>query len=181
MATTPAAGKIKRAGKTQRLDETPSSPVLVGEIVKAKQEIARAKSKGGRPTLYSQDLAYEICEGIVEGKSLRKILSDDGMPSIATVFRWLDENEWFRDNYMRAKDNQADTNAEDIQELVADVRSGKIDPQSARVAGDLLKWSSSKLKPKKYGDKLDLTSDGKQMPAPIISIAAVPQNKEINS
>lgn len=219
----------KRAGKTQRLDETPSSPVIdevkiinanhphagehviiTNETLSTGQRIARltdcqhgtaqcgvssadvdvpfskpgkseaVKNKGGRPTKFSKELAFDICEGIVEGKSLRIILSQEGMPSIATVFRWLDENEWFRDNYTRAKDNQADTNAEDIQELVADVRSGKIDPQSARVAGDLLKWSSSKLKPKKYGDKLDLTSDGKQMPAPIISIAAVPQQEKLN-
>jgi hypothetical protein len=103
------------------------------------------------------------------------------MPHIATIFNWHRSVDGFLEQYMRAKEEQADTNAEDLQEIVDEVRKGILDPQSARVAADILKWTSSKLKPKKYGDKLDLTSDGKQMPAPIISIAAVPQNKEINS
>jgi hypothetical protein len=116
---------------------------------------------------------------IIEGRSLRSICREDGMPYIATVFRWLDENDWFKEQYIRAKDNQADTNAEDIQELVHEVRTGKIDPQAARVAGDLLKWSSSKLKPKKYGDKLDVTSDGKALPTPILGGFTVDNNSNM--
>lgn len=103
------------------------------------------------------------------------------MPHIATIFNWHRSVPGFLEQYTRAKDEQADTNAEDLQEIVDEVRSGRLDPQSARVAADILKWSSSKLKPKKYGDKLDLTSDGKQLPTPIIGLAMPPQNKEINS
>lgn len=142
---------------------------------------AKPVDKGGRPSSYTKEIGDEICARITEGQSLRKICRDDHMPSLATIFNWQRSVPGFLEQYTRAKDEQADTNAEDLQEIVEEVRSGKLDPQSARVAADILKWTSSKLKPKKYGDKLDLTSDGKQLPTPIISIAAAPETKEINS
>lgn len=194
MATTPAAKK--RAGKIQRLDETPSSPVLVhgytdpkinqeladrgqkimdignehleavvATIVNKKDEIA--KNKGGRPTLYNDELSYTICERIVEGDSLRSICKEDDMPAISTVFMWLDTKPEFLDRYTRAKDNQADTNTEDIQHLAKRVIAGEVEPQAARVAIDAYKWTASKLKPKKYGDKIDMTSGGEKI-APVL-------------
>ena len=33
--------------------------------------------------------------------------------------------------------------------------------QAVKLKADNLKWSMSKMKPKKYGDKVDVTSDGK--------------------
>lgn len=159
----------KRAGKTQRLDDTPSSPVLVkATIVKKANELA--KNKGGRPSLFTQALADEFCSRIADGKSMRRVCLDEDMPSKVTIFSWFTTHEEFLNQYTRAKEASADAHADDIQDIAADVLKGNIDPQAARVAGDLLKWTASKLKPKKYGDKLDLTSDGKQMPAPIISI-----------
>jgi hypothetical protein len=179
MATTPAAGKTKRAGNTQRLDETPSSPVLVeAVIVKKKEELAKAI---GRPSGYTQDIANEFCSRIADGLSMRRICMDEDMPSKKTIFNWFETHEEFLHQYTRAKEASADAHADDIQDIADDVLKGRLDPQAARVAGDLKKWTASKLKPKKYGDKLDLTSDGKQMPAPIISIAAVPQQEKLDA
>jgi len=149
------------------------------ELDKAIAETLKPKLTG-RPSSYTDEVGDEICARITEGQSLRKICRDDHMPSLATIFNWLRVQPIFLEQYTRAKENQADTNAEDIQELIEEVRTGVLDPQAARVAGDLLKWSSSKLKPKKYGDKLDLTSDGKQLPQPIISIAT-PKDDDNNS
>lgn len=94
------------------------------------------------------------------------------MPSVVTVFAWLRKHESFLNQYTRAKEEQADTNAEDIQQLAYDVRDGNVDPQAARVAGDLLKWTASKLKPKKYGEKIDHTTNGKDLPTPIIDLGS---------
>ncbi len=121
----------------------------------------------GRPSKYSDYLALLICEQIVEGKSLRTICQADDMPSIPTVFAWLDKYPEFLNRYARAKDQSADTLTEDIHKLAWAAVNGEIDPQAARVAIDAFKWTASKLKPKKYGDKLDLTTAGKELPTPI--------------
>jgi hypothetical protein len=126
------------------------------------------KNLGGRPTIFNKELAWEICEDIIDGRSLRSICREDGMPGLSTVFKWLDEDPWFLEQYTRAKDNQADTNTEDIQDLAKRVVSGEVEPQAARVAIEAYKWTASKLKPKKYGDKIDMTTNGKDMPTPIL-------------
>lgn len=100
--------------------------------------------------------------------SLRKVCERDDMPNKITVLRWLRDDKEFCAQYTRAKEDSADSLADDIQDLADDVLKGKYDPQAARVAGDLKKWSASKLKPKKYGDKLDLTSDGEKLPTPLL-------------
>jgi|SRR5690349_8869255 len=128
----------------------------------------------GRPTLYSQDLADAICERLADGESLRAICSDDGMPNRATVFRWLGADEAFRDQYARAREEQAETLADEIVSIAdeGDTKSliGGDDETIVvydatavsrnRLRIDARKWVASKLKPKKYGDKVDVTHGG---------------------
>lgn len=100
------------------------------------------------------------------------------MPSATTVFNWLldDDKKEFLEHYVRAKDIQTDQMFEELMEIAYEsdnVILGNDKSDSARVQAkklqvDTLKWVLSKQKPKKYGDKLDLTSDGKQLPAPIL-------------
>ncbi len=68
--------------------------------------------------------------------------------------------------YARARQDQADTLADEIRELAGRVERGELEPNAGRVAIDALKWIASKLKPKQYGDRarvdmagsLDLTT-----------------------
>lgn len=116
--------------------------------------------KMGRPSLYSEGLANTICDRIACGESLASICRDDGMPDYKTVIRWLREKDDFRDNYTRAREDQADADADSVQDIGRRVLTGELDPQAARVAIDALKWAAGKRKPKKYGDKLDLNHSG---------------------
>lgn len=125
------------------------------------------KHAGGRPSDYTQELADEICERLSEGVSLRKVCEANDMPSARTIFTWFRVYPEFLQQYARAKDESADALADDIQDIANDVREGKLDPNAGRVAGDLKKWSASKLKPKKYGERLDVTSGGEKLPTPI--------------
>lgn len=104
----------------------------------------------GRPSDYSPELAADICGRLVLGQSLRSICSGEGMPDIATVYRWLAAHESFRDQYARAREDQADTMADEIV-AIADEEE---DPAKARVRVDARKWVAAKLKPRKYGDKV---------------------------
>lgn len=74
------------------------------------------------------------------------------------MLRWLhdEDRQDFRDQYARAREDQADTYADQMVEI-ADTED---DPQRARVRIDARKWVSSKLRPKRYGDRLDLNHGG---------------------
>lgn len=124
----------------------------------------------GRPTEYNQDIANRICTELAEGRSLRSVLKDEGMPGMSSVFRWLSDErrEGFRKQYALAKEEAADALADDIQDIADKVLAKEYDPQSARVAMDGKKWIASKLKPKRYGEKLDMTSNGKDIVIPIL-------------
>lgn len=128
-----------------------------------------------RPREYTQDIADEICEQIsTSNKSLRSICIPDTMPAVRTVLYWLSNNESFLQQYTRAKEEQADFLAEEIIEIADDTSQDleRIDEYGRRIENkefvnrsrlrvDARKWVASKLKPKKYGDKLDVTSKDK--------------------
>ena len=112
----------------------------------------------GRPTDYSEDLADVICEQIADGDSLRSICKNDAMPNRATVFRWLAKNKSFSDQYARAREDQAESYADEITSI-ADNDSDDADVNRDRLRIDARKWVSSKLKPKKYGDRIQHAND----------------------
>ena len=109
---------------------------------------------------------------------MRSISNGDDMPSRETMFRWIRENEEFRDQYARAKEESADALVEDILDIADDATNDYMEsldkegeaPMSWKLNGehiqrsklrvDTRKWAASKLKPKKYGDKIDVHNTG---------------------
>lgn len=142
------------------------------------------KHAGGRPTMYTPELADQICEQLASGDSMRTVSKGKAMPAMTTMFRWLRENPEFRKQYEKAKEEAADAFAEEILDIADDgsndwmIRHGKDDQESWQLNGehvqrsrlriDSRKWIASKLKPKKYGDKIDMTTNGKDLPTPIL-------------
>lgn len=112
------------------------------------------KRRPGRPTIRTPEIAQRICEAIASGKSLRRILARPGMPSYAAVCVWLREDREFQEQYARAREAQADSLAEEIIEIA----DGKGDVQRDRLRIDARIWYAGKLRPKKYGVKLDTTT-----------------------
>lgn len=104
---------------------------------------------------FDEELAIEICEHIALGKSLRSFCRIEGNPAVGSVYRWLSEYPEFRDHYARAREDQADSYADEI----IDIADEEEDPVKARVRIDARKWVSSKLKPKKYGDRVQLAGE----------------------
>lgn len=115
-------------------------------------------AKTGRPSLYSQQLIDEICERIALGETLRSICLDNHMPDRITILRWLKKNPEFRNQYAQAREDQADTFAEEI----IDIGRTAGDAQLGRLQMDALKWASSKIAPKKYGDRVEHEHTGSQ-------------------
>ena len=102
------------------------------------------------------DVQERICTMLAGGMSLKRILENEpGMPSRDTVYKWLIEDADFSDNYTRAREAQADFYADEI----TDIADTEDDPNKARVRIDARKWAAGKLKPKVYGDRLQLDAD----------------------
>ena len=125
----------------------------------------------GRPSKYSDALARKICLLVSEGESLRAVCEQDGMPSKATIMRWLASNDSFRDQYAQAKEQAAFLMAEDLLEIADDGRNDwmeRLDSegqgigwqlngehvQRSKLRIDSRKWLLSKLLPKKYGENI---------------------------
>lgn len=125
-------------------------------------------TKRGRPTDYTKDMADKICEKIANGRSLRSICAEDGVPPMKTIYRWLEANEEFRHQYARAREKQADYFVEEIIEIADSAVAESAAVSKAKLQIDARKWAASKIAPKKYGDKTELdvkSSDGSMRPS----------------
>ena len=134
---------------------------------------AKPKKKG-RPSLYTDALAADICRRLAEGETLRAICRDVAMPGKTTVLRWLGDkkNADFRTQYAHAREMQADALFDEALEIADDAsgdwavdKDGKktLDHehvQRSRLRVDTRKWAAGKMAPKRYGDKIQHTGDG---------------------
>ena len=168
------------------MPETPKGPNRPAKNARAAQEAAKAigkakvaakATKASTPAnkpkprrVFDQKVADMICIGLSEGMSLRQILKADTtgvLPAQSTVYDWLLRQPSFAEQYARAREEQADTNADEILEIADEMppeftdEKGRtyldqtfIQWQKNRI--DARKWTAMKLKPKKYGDKLGL-------------------------
>jgi len=123
------------------------------------------KKKDGRPSSFTQDIADEICAGLAEGMSLRKVCKPDHLPCVKTIFNWFRTQEGFLQQYTRAKEESADALTDEMLDIADDgTNDYTVDKdgkdvlntdhiQRSRLRIETRKWLASKLKPKRYGDK----------------------------
>lgn len=118
-----------------------------------------------------------IIDNIVEGRSLKSLcrrrqittfldkrgnptrvetLENQDMPAVSTVLGWLDTDPAFAKMYARAMQHRADALADEIVDIADDQT---LDPNARRVMFDARKWTASKLRPMKYADHLDISSE----------------------
>jgi len=137
--------------------------------------MAKAKSSVGRPTLYTQELADTICERLSNGESMRSIARDESMPAMSSLFKWLREIEAFSQQYAISKEESADALFEELLDIadnstndymMRQSKSGEeyeaVNPEAiarSRLRVDTRKWALSKLKPKKYGDRIAVAGE----------------------
>lgn len=141
---------------------------------------------------YTPEIGIEICNQLAEGLSLRTVCTGEGMPDKRTVFNWLRKYPEFKAAYDIAKQEASDALVEEIQDIADDGRNdymASLDPDNpgyklngeainrSRLRVDTRKWIASKMKPKKYGDKLELAGDPK---APLsVMIQAMPTDEKV--
>jgi len=135
----------------------------------AKRHTKKIIKRPGRPTDYSNLLVSDICEQLSIGKSLRTICKAKNLPSCSTVFLWLSKYPEFSEQYARAREAQADYLADEIIEIADEPVICSEDVARNRLRVDARKWIASKMKPKKYGDKIDhdITTGGESLNIPV--------------
>lgn len=146
------------------------------DLVTVSPEIAAEPKKIGRPSIFTDKLADQICTRIALGNSLRKVCLADDMPDITTIIAWCREKPEFSKQYDRACVDRGNHLAEEALEIadqtpetepVRDKAGEVIDMRlhSAYVAWqknrvDARRWFASKMSPKRFGDKVQTEVSG---------------------
>lgn len=151
--------------------------------MKTKEKIKATTSKGRPRTFNREPVQKALCEMIARSnKSLNTCVNElkksfkHGL-TVSMIFAWLDQDKVFAEQYARAKEEQADFLVEEMLQIAdnsseddifidKDNASGKSAKrvcnnefvQRSRLRVDTRKWLASKLKPKRYGDRLDVNS-----------------------
>lgn len=111
-----------------------------------------------------------ILDAIANGQSLSSILRREGMPSYSWAKLQLRSNPELRKQYDQALEDRGDRLAEELIELAftklpddLDGRAQSAWVQHLRVKIDVLKWTASKLRPKVYSERLDVSVTNTQI------------------
>lgn len=115
-----------------------------------------------------ENIITSICERITNGESLRNVVQDKGMIPAKTFFQWIDNNDIFGKQYVRACEMRAEILFDEILEIADNTHEGEktvSKPHGIEITrGDMIehrklqvdarKWILARLNPKKYGDKM---------------------------
>lgn len=116
-------------------------------------------AKTGRPPFkWTEEIETELFDRIAKGEAIRNICTDEWLPAWATVNKRLAADSEFASRYAHAKESCADTEFDEIK-FIADTAT----PESVavdRLRVDVRKWRAGKLRPKVYGDKIDVEHGG---------------------
>lgn len=132
---------------------------------------------------YSEKEIKELFEKIVlrieDGEPLRRILKDKTMPSTSTFYIWVDNDAIKSKRYARATSIRADVIFDEMFDIADDgtndfesvdigdgIKVQKLNSehiQRSKLRIDTRKWALSKMNPKKYGEKIDVTTDGEKV------------------
>lgn len=106
-----------------------------------------------------------VLEGMRSGLSAFKACQKVGVPQ-STFNRWVDTDAKLAEDYAHAREDLIERMANEVLELadseVPETEDGKKDWQAIqkhKLQVDTRKWLLSKLAPKKYGDKLEVSGD----------------------
>ena len=120
---------------------------------------------------YSAKIVKKICDMIETGESVSKICRMKGMPEKKSVYRWLAKYPEFMEEYMAAKICGVEALVDQMMDIANDSSmdfkevNGKKTfdgdhVQRSRLRIDTIKWVSTKLVPRLYGDRTQVDVSG---------------------
>jgi len=130
----------------------------------------------GRPTKYTRAISDEICLRLASGETLNQICRSEKMPARPTVIRWvLEDRDGFSDRYAEARDLMLEHWADEVVEIADDGTNDWVEREGrnggtfeavdhehvnrSRLRVDTRRWLLSKLKPERYGERLEVNQN----------------------
>jgi len=145
---------------------TPCKPASLG--IQAEEHV----SKRGRPSLYSPEIAEEICERLSEGEPLAQICRDKHMPHDNTVRNWCAADQAVSVAIARAREAGFDQIALDAMQVADDCSrdykkdaDGRDVPDHDHIQRSKLRVETrlkllAKWDPRRYGDRVQTEHSG---------------------
>jgi hypothetical protein len=154
------------------------------------------QGKVGKPSKYSPEVVEAICERLSKGEPLAQICRDKGMPKVTTLWDWQNDKDnpdraaQISERFARARevgydaiatkcldiadDNTTDVEMVEITEGVTVERVNHDVVQRAKLRIETRLKLLACWDPKRYGTKIDHTSGGKTIVAPVVTFQAAP-------
>ena len=157
-----------------RAASTPAASVTRPRKGRVSASVGAERSKKG-PREYTaaerEAIHAEVCELIATGMpsraACRRVGVDRGLWS-----SWLVRDLVDGSRYAQAREAAADVLAESV--VATAIRMSREDPQAARVVVDAKKWVAARMFPKRWGDRVDVTSGGEAIqPAGVVVLPVV--------
>lgn len=175
----PAAPKAKKPAKTPATKKSTAGKTTNSNLMEEAQvhkgaSLQKAQRKTEQRTHFNsanrESAIDEILERLREGESLRQILPKTGLPqhlpSMSQFMNWLNEDSErgraLVERYTRAREAWAEIQNEEMEQIAKDCKT-MVDVQRARLVIDVKKWDLSKRFPRRFGDKVDVTSGGEKI------------------
>lgn len=139
----------------------------------------------GRPEVYQEKIGAYICGEISKGRTLTSIVKDPKIPSLPTIYTWLNilhpnYKPDFLKSYTIAREIQAEVMADEIKDIADDGKNDtyvtinakgkkKVKTDFDHIKRSALrvesrKWLAAHLLPRKFSDRMQLTgADGKDL------------------
>jgi hypothetical protein len=120
----------------------------------------------GRPVKWppEHEVWREIIGRVSAGKALSTVLADPGYPTWVSFHAMMEQDDKLRQAYEKAVQDRADKLADEILQLSDEQMPEGLEGamasawvQQKRMQVDARKWIASKLKPRTYGDRIDMT------------------------
>ena len=103
-----------------------------------------------------------ILQRIATGESLLQICRDKTIPGNDVVYKWLNSDAQFKDDYTHARQKQALFYVEKIENVIDNLKTSseksRENTDIARLEIDSYKWIASKLLPKVFGNAATQTN-----------------------
>lgn len=139
-----------------------------------------------RPPIDRSTVMPAIFKRMREGESLREICSDDELPDISSIERWLAADPELYAQYTRARESRGDYWADrsikvviEPPRLVEDpnhkagagaTRMDSADVAWKRLQADTFKWVAARMHPNQYADKVKQEISGSDGGPLVVSI-----------
>jgi hypothetical protein len=112
----------------------------------------------GRPKgiSFKDDIVEELLDSLSQGNPLTRICRDKRMPSVSTVYAWVESDEEFSGRFRAARARGVHALAEECLDIADEPTNDPVQVANKRVRIDTRLRLAGKWLAKDYGDKVDV-------------------------